>query len=173
MTRDEAGIMTCADGELYEDEPHAEEATEQFVSFRLGDEWYAVAIVSVREIVRASQIALLPSAPAHIVGVTNLRGNIISVTDPKRLFGLEATPASPLQRIVVVESATAETGLLVDEMGEVVTVATSQLEPPLATFDAAEAGFMEHTCRWGERLLAVLKTEKLLTPAGQTSLIEE
>jgi purine-binding chemotaxis protein CheW len=165
--------MTCADEELYGDELHVEEPTEQFVSFRLGDEWYAVAIVCVREIVRASQIAFLPSAPAHIVGVTNLRGNIISVTDPKRLFGLGAAPASRQQRIVVVESATAETGLLVDEMGEIVTVATSLLEPPLATFDAAESGFMEHTCRWGERLLAVLKTEKLLTAAGQTLLAEE
>lgn len=145
------------------DEQHTEEPSRQFISFRLGTEWYGVPLTNVREVVRAGQITYLPSAPAPIAGVINLRGNIVSVTDPKRVFDLPQTSVSDQGRIVVVETRDSETGLLVDEVGEVVTVPVSGLEPPLATLDLAQAGLIEHTYRWKDRLVAILKAEKLLT----------
>ncbi len=149
----------------WDDAPAAhEEATAQFVTFRLGPEWYAVGIDAVREVVRVERLTYLPSAPAQIAGAINLRGNIVSVTDPKRLFAMPAGAAGEQSRIVVIESPTAETGLLVDEVGQVVAIAPSQLEPPLATFTPAQAAYIEHVCRCDGRLLAILKGEKLLHP---------
>lgn len=156
-----------AGDDLY-DEPQAkEEATEQFVSFRLSDEWYAVSLNAVREIVRVGQIAFLPSAPAHIAGAINLRGNIVSVTDPKWLFGLPTAAPTPQSRIVVIENTTTETGLLVDEVGEVLAIPVGRFEPPLATIDPGQAAYLQHICRAGDRLHAILQVDKLLTPASK------
>lgn len=152
--------------DLYDEPQTAAEATEQFVSFRLSDEWYAVNLRAVREIVKVSQIAFLPSAPAHIAGAINLRGNIVSVTDPKRLFGLPAAAATPRSRIVVIENATAETGLLVDEVGVVLTLPVNQLEPPLATLDLSQTAYLQHVCRSEDRLLGILHADKLLGTAS-------
>jgi purine-binding chemotaxis protein CheW len=148
--------------DLFEPQAGVEEATAQYVSFRLGTEWYAVDIAHVREVVRCAQLTYLPAAPGHIAGAVNLRGNIVSVTDARRLFGMAANALTARSRIVVVESGPLETGLLVDEMGQVLTVPVSRLEPPLATLDAARAAFIEHVCRCEGRLMAVLRPEKLL-----------
>src|SRR5688572_31078082 len=121
----EQGTGTETDEALYGEERGAEEPTEQFCSFRLGAEWYGIPIARVREVVRVGQIAFLPSAPPHVAGIINLRGSIVSVTDPKRLFGLSQVPVNDQHRIVVIETDTAETGLLVDEVGEVLVVLSS------------------------------------------------
>lgn len=148
--------------DLFEPQAATEAAAAQYVSFRLGSEWYAVDIARVREVVRCERLTFVPAAPAHIAGVVNLRGNIVSVTDARRLFGMGGAGLTAQSRIVVVESGHLETGLLVDEMGRVFTVPVSELEPPLATLDTARAAFIEHVCRCDGRLMAVLRAEKLL-----------
>jgi purine-binding chemotaxis protein CheW len=163
----EPAAGTETDEALYGEERAAEEPTAQFCSFRLGAEWYGIPIARVREVVRVGQIAFLPSAPPHVAGIINLRGSIVSVTDPKRLFGLPPTPRTSQNRIVVIEHGAVETGLLLDEVGEVVTVPHSALEPPLVTFEPSQTDYIEHVCRRGDRLLAVLRAEKLLGPGAE------
>ena len=163
--------IPLTDEDLYGEERNVEEPVEQFIPFRLGAEWYSVSITKIREVLRAGQITYLPSAPSHIAGIINRRGNILSVTDPKRLFGVPPSPRTEQNRIVVVEAQGTETGLLVDEVEEVVAVPLSHLESPLSTLDPERAAYLEHTCRSGERLMAILRVEKLLgmADASQSS----
>ena len=161
--------IPASDEDLYGAEGRAEEPTEQLVSFRLGTEWYGIRIASVREVVRVGRMTYLTSAPAHVAGIVNLRGNIVSVTDPARIFGLPPTPLTDQSRLLVIETQAAQTGLLVDEVAEVVTVPLSRLEPPLSTLDSERAGYIEHTCRWGERLMAILQVETLMGLAESDS----
>jgi len=160
------------DDELDGEQRRAEEPTELFITFRLGREWYGLPIAAVREVVPAAAVTELPSAPGHILGVLNLRGTIVPVIDPKRVFGLPPTEATDRCRIVVIESVEARTGLWVDEVGEVATVPRSQLEPPLDTIEAPQAQFLSHTCRFGDRLLAIPKAEKLLGSASAATVAE-
>lgn len=159
-------------GGFFDEEHAVEEATEQFLSFRLGTEWYGLSIRDAREVIRPSAITYLPSAPAQVAGVINLRGDVVSVTDPKRIFGLPAIDATESRRIVLIESGAAKTGLLVDEMGGVINVPVSRLEPPLATLEPAQAVFIQHTCRVENRLLAILKAESLVTALTQGQAAE-
>ena len=62
----------------------------------------------------------------------------------------------------MIESGATETGVLVDEVGEVADVPVSQFEAPLSTLEAGATGFVEHTCRWNNRLIAVVRAEKFL-----------
>lgn len=157
------------DYESDDEQRRTEEPVEQFITFRLGREWYGLPITAVREVVPAGAVTKLPSAPAHILGVLNLRGILVPVTDPKRVFGLPPTEATDRGRIVIIESPEARAGLWVDEVGEVATVPRSQLEPPLATLAASQAAFLLHTCRLGDRLLAIPKADKLLGSTQATS----
>ncbi|OGX37607.1 MAG: hypothetical protein A3C53_03730 [Omnitrophica WOR_2 bacterium RIFCSPHIGHO2_02_FULL_68_15] len=160
---DDAAIP-LTDDDLFGDERPAEEASASFVACRLDTEWYGVPLAAAREVVRVGPIAYLPSAPPHVVGIVSLRGALLSVTDPKRLLGLSPTPVTDRSRLVVIERHGLETGLLVDEVAEVIVVPISRLEPPPNTLEPARAAFLEASCRWGDRLMAILRSETVLVP---------
>ncbi|MBI1870016.1 MAG: purine-binding chemotaxis protein CheW [Chlamydiae bacterium] len=159
--------IPLTDEDLYGEENKVEEATEEFILFQLGQEWYAVPVSAVVEIVRVGQITSLPSAPIHIIGITSLRGNIISITDPKRLLGLQAVPLTHKNRIIVIQMQDERTGLLVDEVSAVMNIPVSSLEPPLETLTPAQTEFIQFTCHWQKHLMAILKVEKLLSREGK------
>src|SRR3954468_9776129 len=94
-------------------------AAHRFLTVTLGDELYAFPALNVREILRPPEISPVPKAPAHLLGVTNLRGKIIPVVDLRIRFGLPFTGQTERTCIVVVQTgktpgATQQTGLMVD-----------------------------------------------------------
>ena len=147
--------------DLYE-KVELKEETFQLVSFRLAREWYGVEITKVKEVIRAEKITYLPSIPAYIAGIVNLRGNILSVTDLKMIFGLPHEELTERTRIVAIESGVLETGLLVDEVGEAIEVPISKIEPTLPTIAPEMEGYIEGQCRVDDKLIALLNVEKVL-----------
>src|SRR5690606_23140614 len=77
----------------------------QLVSFMVGDEEFAIPILSVQEINRMMQITRVPQSPPFVEGVINLRGKIIPVMDLRKRFGLSTPENSADSRIIVVEVA--------------------------------------------------------------------
>lgn len=147
--------------DLYEREGLKEE-TLQLVVFRLSEEWYGIEITKLREAMKIDKITYLPSSPRYIAGIVNLRGNILSVTDLKRIFGLPQQELNDKTRIVAIESGTLETGLLVDEVAEAIEVPISKIEPPLATLAPEVAEYIEGHCKVDEKLIALLNADKIL-----------
>jgi purine-binding chemotaxis protein CheW len=147
--------------ELY-GEKKIEEKRIKIVTFRLEDEWYGVKVTSVKEVMRVPKITYLPSAPDFIAGIVSLRGNISSVTDLRRVFGLKEGRITDISRIVVIESDIFQTGLLVDEAFEVIDVRVSKIEPPLTTLDSSNAQYIEGEYRDRERLIVILNIEELI-----------
>ena len=62
--------------------------TRQYMTFKLGDELFAIDVAQVREVLEVSQITKVPTAPAHMRGVVNVRGQAAPVVDLRRPFGL-------------------------------------------------------------------------------------
>lgn len=154
--------IPLTDEDLYGKEREAEEPVERWVIFRLEDEWYAMAIQSVREIVRVEKISFLPSAPFSVAGVINLRGNIVMGADLKRLFALGAFVPGRESRLVVIEANQGKMGFLVDEVEEVAAIPLHLLEEPLPSLQAEKKSVIRHVCRWEGRLTALLDTQKLV-----------
>jgi purine-binding chemotaxis protein CheW len=128
-------------------------ASRQLVVFSLGREEYALPIGSVHEIIRYTEPRIVASDAAWIRGVIGLRGRIIPIFD---LAARLAIASSAPGKIVIVESATGQVGVTVDDVEEVLTVAADQLEKvPSASGDAVEA-----IAKIGDRLVI------LLNPAG-------
>ncbi|MEA5444282.1 chemotaxis protein CheW [Gammaproteobacteria bacterium AB-CW1] len=107
-----------------------QEAREQWVTFRLGRETYGLKALHVQEILKATEISPVPGAESFVLGVINLRGNIVTVIDTRKRFGLSEPEAEGVRQIIVVEVDEHALGLLVDDVDEVADVRPSEIEPP-------------------------------------------
>ena len=110
-----------------------ETLSRQLVVFSLGDEEYALPITEVLEIIRFTEPRSVASADPSVRGVISLRGKILPVYDLATRIGVEARDAPADAKIVIVESADAMAGVIVDDVEEVLTVGAEQLdEAPIA-----------------------------------------
>ena len=105
----------------------------KYLTFVLGEESYAVDVRKVREIIRLTNITAVPQMPPFIKGVINLRGKIIPVIDLRTRFGLAGAATTDKTCIVVVQIQTGahtrrETGLIVDNVEEVVNLSANDIE---------------------------------------------
>lgn len=167
---DEQESLIARESDGFGDEQTVQEPVKQLIPFRLGAEWYGLYITRVREVLPVGRITYLPSCPAHIAGIVNVRGNILSVTDLSSLLNTPSDPPTQQNRIIVVEAAGVETGLRVDEAAEVALIPLSRFEPLFQTLDAKRAKYLESLCRWNERLVGVLRVDCLLgiSESGQS-----
>ncbi len=113
-----------------EDELIAEGSIIQLVSFVLEDVEYGVDILAVHEILRFPEITRLPNTPDFIKGVINLRGNVIPVVDVRKRFGFSRARMTDLTRIIVIETTDKLTGLMVDNVHQVVRISKNNVDPP-------------------------------------------
>ena len=143
-----------------------EEETLQIIIFRLSQEWYGVEIRKVKEVIRVTKITYLPSSPEYIAGIVNLRGNILSVTDLKRILSLPYEEPTEKTRIIAVELGILETGLLVDEVIESIEVPLSKIEPSLLTIPSEGAKYIEGQCKVNNKLIALVSVQKVLERGG-------
>jgi len=153
--------LTLYEKDLYDAEEIKEDSI-QIIVFRMGKEWYGVEVLKVREVVKLGKISYLPSVPDHILGIINLRGNILSVTDLKKIFVLPQTETTENTRLVIIKSGKLETGILADEVNDVIEIPKSKIDPSLATIEAGRAEYIQGECKIGDKLVGILKAEEIL-----------
>jgi purine-binding chemotaxis protein CheW len=141
------------------------EALREVLVFRLGGEEYAVEIEVVREILKAPPITDVPRAPAHVLGVTMVRGQVIAVHDPRRRLGLPPAEAGPGARVVVCDAGEGPVGLLVDGVSQVLRLPPSALEPRPQGIAGIDSEFIAGVGRAGERFFVLLDAAALLRRA--------
>ena len=98
------------------------------VTFTLADETYAVAAASVNEVLRYTEITPVPGGPGHVLGIINLRGDVVTVVDGRRVFGLGSGEINEQTRIIVVEIEDFILGILVDRVSAVVDLREDLME---------------------------------------------
>jgi purine-binding chemotaxis protein CheW len=134
----------------------------QLVTFRLGEEEYALDILTVREINRMMEITRVPRAPDFIEGVVNLRGNVIPVLDLRKRFGLPPRERDKATRIIVTEVGTRVVGFIVDMVKEVLRIRSDTVEPP-GEITGVDAEYILGVGKVEDRLLILLDVDKVLT----------
>ncbi|HWW53724.1 MAG TPA: chemotaxis protein CheW [Acidimicrobiales bacterium] len=122
---------------------------------RVGDDLFAVPMEVAREVVVAPTLSVLPTAPASVAGVFNLRGEIVPVFDTARLAGLAGLAS--VAYVAVVETGLGPAGLAMSEVGESV-----ELGEPLG---ATETPGTVASYSLGTRLVVLIDVETLLAPA--------
>ena len=135
----------------------------QWVTYRLGEETYGINVMQVQEVLRYTEIAPVPGAPDYVLGIINLRGNVVTVIDTRSRFGLPPTETTDNTRIVIIESDEQVVGILVDSVAEVVYLKTSEIDvaPNVGTEEIAK--FIQGVSNRDGELLILVDLNKLLT----------
>ena len=135
----------------------------QWVTFRLDGETYGVNVMQVQEVLRYTEIAPVPGAPAYVIGIINLRGNVVTVMDTRQRFSLLQGDITDSTRIIIVETDQHVVGILVDSVSEVVYLRQSEIENPPNTGQDDSSRFIQGVCNKNDELLILVDLEKLLT----------
>ena len=110
-----------------------------------------------------TEIAPVPGAPEYVMGIINLRGNVVTVIDTRKRFGLEPGEMDDSTRIVIIESDDNVVGILVDSVAEVVELRRSEVEisPNVGNDDSSK--YIEGVATCNEELLILVDINKLLS----------
>lgn len=141
----------------------AGDAVIQLVTFRLKDETYGINVMQVQEVLRITEIAPVPGAPQYVLGIINLRGNVVTVIDTRTRFGLPTTERDDASRIVIIESEEQVVGILVDSVAEVVELRHSEIDSAPNIGNEESARYIQGVASRDEDLLIVVDLNKLLT----------
>lgn len=135
----------------------------QWVTFHLDGETYGINVMQVQEVLRYSEIAPVPGAPAYVLGIINLRGNVVTVIDTRHRFNLPAFDVSDNTRIVIIETERHVIGILVDSVAEVVYLRQSEIEMAPNVGNEESAKFIQGVCHKNNELLILIDLNKLLS----------
>ena len=135
----------------------------QWVTFRLADETYGINVMQVQEVLRMTEIAPVPGAPDYVLGIINLRGNVVTVMDTRKRFGLMPTEADDATRIVIIEAEDQVVGILVDSVAEVVYLKQSDIETAPNVGNEESSRYIQGVANRNEGLLILVDLNKLLT----------
>mgnify|MGYP003655730054 FL=1 len=134
----------------------------QWATFLLAEELYGIDVMQVKEVLRLTEIVPVPGAVHYIVGIINLRGNVITVIDTRSLFGLQPTEPSNDSRIIVIELEDQVIGMLVDSVAEVIYLRQSEVErtPNVGTDESSK--FIQGVSYHNDELIILLDLNQMI-----------
>jgi len=134
----------------------------QWATYRLGEEVYGLDVMQVQEVLRMTEIAPVPGAPSFVLGIINLRGNVVTVIDNRARFGLPPKEPDDATRIIIVEEGDMVVGILVDGVAEVVDLAPSDIETAPNVGNDESARYIMGVANRPDGLLILVDIAKLL-----------
>jgi len=138
-------------------------AASQYVVFNIASEEYCIEILKVQEIIRMMPVTWLPRRPTYIIGVINLRGEIIPIIDLRIKFGLEKKEYNKFTRILIGQIDEKLMGMVVDGTSDVIELASEQLESaPGAVARSKTSEYIRGIARLGERVIILLDISRIL-----------
>ncbi|OUM88361.1 MAG: chemotaxis protein CheW [Bacillus thermozeamaize] len=147
---------------------------QQYVLFELAGQEYGVNVHQVLSIERIPEITRVPRTPKFVMGVMNLRGEVLPVIDLRKRFALESFEGKEAQReqqrIIVVKLEEITVGMVVDMVRDVLSISAEQIEPPPSLVGGIQADYLDGMAKVGERVMVLLNLEKTLNQKELTEL---
>ena len=133
----------------------------QLVGFIIGEEEYAVPILSIQEIIKPFTWTRVPQVPPYILGVFNLRGAVIPLIDLRQKFGLSKQKHNEETRFFVLRHGEEVAGFVIDRLTMAIRIKKSDIGPPPDTISGDDT-MIEGVGKQEDRIITILKVEKLL-----------
>jgi purine-binding chemotaxis protein CheW len=155
--------------------PAAREEEAQYLTFMLGGEMFAIAILGIKEIIEYGNLTVVPMMPAFVRGVINLRGAVVPVVDLSARFGRQNSDITRRSCVVIIEAAgdngqPKDIGLLVDTVSAVMEIAASAIEPPPSFGARIRADFISGMAKVEGKFVIVLDVDRVLSIDEMSSL---
>ena len=142
---------------------------QQYLTFFLADEEYAISIQRVKEIIEYTAVTKVPKVPKWIRGVINLRGNVVPVVDLTVRFGLEESPVTRTTCIVIVEveqdSERTVMGVIADAVNQVIDLSHKDIEEPPAFGTRVRLDYLFGMGKLGKKFALILNIDSVLSNA--------
>ena len=136
--------------------------TQQYCTFYLGEHFFGIEVEKIQEILRYQKVTNLPLAPRTIEGLINLRGQIVTAVDLRRVLELPDRDQGHLPINVIVRAEGGSTSLLVDEIGDVQETGEESFEEVPETLQGVARELVRGVHKLEDRLLLILDAEKVV-----------
>ena len=135
--------------------------TVRVLVFSLGDENYCVDVREAKEVIKMPDITRVPNVPVFVVGVANMRGEILSILDLHYFFGVDPKGKTKDLRVIVTDVSGEQVGLMVDQVKDTLEIEEDRIQEPLATLRGKLADYTKGQVPFGENILIFLDLEKI------------
>lgn len=158
-------------------ESSAKSIGDQYLTFVLSGEEYAVEILKVQEIKSWSPATPIPCAPDYMLGVINLRGSVVPVIDLRRRFGLPPTEYTATTAVIIartnVDGKEKVAGLVVDEVADVYHLGASKIQESSEIAGSIDSNFIQGLAQENEKLIILINLEKIVESSLELLEFEE
>jgi purine-binding chemotaxis protein CheW len=143
--------------------PDAENLDEvlQLVGFVVGEEEYAIPILTIQEIIKPIEHTRVPRTPNHVLGVFNLRGSVIPLIDLRIKFGVQDIKQTDDMRYIVLKDGDEIAGFVIDRLNQAIRINKKHIDPaPEAT--TGDKSLIDGVGKQDDKIITILKVNKLL-----------
>lgn len=138
----------------------------QYLTFRVGSEYYAINVGNIREVLEFQTVTKVPRMPSYMRGIINLRGSVVPVIDLKMKFELGETEKSIDTSVIVTElnynDDVIVLGLLTDAVNEVVDMNNDDIEPTPNIGTSIDSSFIKGMGKKDDKFIIILNINKIL-----------
>jgi purine-binding chemotaxis protein CheW len=139
------------------------EKVSRWVTFQLDDETYGIDVMQIREVLRTPEISPVPGAPSFVLGIINLRGNVVAIIDTRSRFSLSPSEVGDSSRIIILETGDYVVGFFVDSVSEVAELRNDKIEAAPDTGSADASRFINGLYNRDDGLLILVDASRLLS----------
>ena len=147
----------------------------QYLTYKLGEETFALAIEKVREVLDFKSVTKVPRTPPFMRGVINLRGSVVPVADLRLKFGMTRTENRVDTCVIIVEvtvdGETLVLGALADSVQEVLDLDADHIEPAPKIGGKLRTDFIKGMGKHGEQFIIILDIDKMFSDDGELAWV--
>ena len=146
--------------QLAQTENHSD--TVELATFYVGEALCGMDILKVQEINKLIEMTRVPQAPEYVLGILNLRGEIVTIVDLGKKLSLKSTEMSDKTRNIIVNSNGEHIGLMVERISDVIQAEWEKVEPPPANIGGVQGRYFTGVFKTEDSLIGILDVEKVL-----------
>ena len=133
----------------------------EMATFYVGEALCGMDILKVQEINKLMEMTTVPQAPDYVMGILNLRGQIVTIIDLGKKLHLGKTEVSDMSRNIIVNAKGEYVGLLVNRISDVVEAQWDKVEPPPANIGGIQGNYFKGVFKTTDRLIGILDVDKV------------
>jgi purine-binding chemotaxis protein CheW len=164
--------MMVQDAGKKTDDGHEGGLAQEYLTYTLGPEEYAIDILRVQEIRGYEQPTTIANAPPFLKGVINLRGTIVPIVDLRIKFNVGVVEYKPTTVVIILNIGTRVVGIVVDSVSDVTMLRPDQIRPAPEFAATVDAKYINGLSTLGERMLIVVDIERLML-SSEMALVDD
>ena len=148
---------------------HSYNHNEKYIEFNLGDEHYAIPLLSVREVIAVPEVTSIPYTPPYFKGISNLRGQIISIMDLREKFGMKAEKSNE-NVVIICDFNSISMGIIIDKVNAVLSISEESIRQKPEIKSNVSSDYIVGVSEQNKKLVLLMDIAHLLDVKDQSAI---